>query len=159
MKIIIRKFRAGDAIKVGNLARRANCITQRGHYSPAVLEALCRGTNKQGFLQMAREREIYVAELPGRKRICGVIGILDNRLRNFFVDSAFQGLGVGRLLFEHFKKKMLERKIRTVVVCSSLYAVPIYKKFGFKTVREINPEIHGQKVPMVVMNLKLKEAN
>lgn len=75
---------------------------------------------------------ILVAESMGD--ILGVIDIRDNsHICLFFVGKEFQGRGVGRRLLERAVTLCFENNpdCRQIDVNSSLYAVPVYKKFGF----------------------------
>lgn len=136
MKITIRKFRKSDAIKAGNLVKRAIKLRFSKTYSKQVIDAFCRYNDPKNFIKRATDgRQLYVAET--NNKIIGVIGIKKNELKTFFVHPDYQGKGIGRRLFEKFKKEAIKRGIRNVKVNSSLYACPVYKKFGFKKVRKV----------------------
>ncbi|WP_299198695.1 GNAT family N-acetyltransferase [uncultured Amphritea sp.] len=51
-----------------------------------------------------------------------------NHLYHLFVAEAFQGRGISRLLWLHAKERSQSKSFS---LRSSLYAVPVYKRFGF----------------------------
>jgi GNAT superfamily N-acetyltransferase len=67
------------------------------------------------------------AELVGAAAISG-----DQRVEHLFVDVAYQGIGLGRRLWEHLRDHALRSGNPGVFkVNASLNAVPIYERFGF----------------------------
>lgn len=75
-----------------------------------------------------------------------LIGIIE--MRNFehctlfFVKARVHGQGIGRWLFEEAVAHCHANKanLRTIAVNSSPYAVPVYKKLGFKSVGTLQDE-------------------
>lgn len=62
----------------------------------------------------------------------GLVDIRDNyHICLFFVDRPQQNKGIGRALFEEMKRRTVSAGSSTFEVYASLYAVPIYEKFGF----------------------------
>ena len=51
-----------------------------------------------------------------------------NHLYHLFVSERFQGKGIARLLWEHLKKN---DPSASFFLRSSVYAIPVYKRFGF----------------------------
>ena len=72
-----------------------------------------------------------VAEEDGA--LAGVIGIRENRhLFHLFVAAAFQGRGLSRRLWETARDAALRAgNPGEFTVNSSMYAVPVYERFGF----------------------------
>lgn len=75
--------------------------------------------------------------------LIGIIEIRDfNHCSLFFVKSRFHGQGIGRWLFDeavaycHIHKPDL----RTMAVHSSPYAVPVYKRLGFRSIGTLQEE-------------------
>jgi len=69
----------------------------------------------------------YIYESQGE--IVGYISMKEtSHLYHLFVSEAHHGKGVSRCLWEHAKKECVSEKY---TLRSSLYAVPIYRKFGF----------------------------
>ncbi|WP_204378398.1 GNAT family N-acetyltransferase [Agaribacterium haliotis] len=51
-----------------------------------------------------------------------------NHLHHLFVSEEFQGNGISRILWQHVQQHV---KCDSFTLRSSIYAVPVYKKFGF----------------------------
>lgn len=75
-----------------------------------------------------------------------LIGIIEMRnfeqCTMFFVKAKAHGQGIGRWLFEEAVSHCHAHKhdLRKIVVNSSPYAVPVYKKLGFKAVGTLQEE-------------------
>lgn len=152
MKVVIRKFRKKDAIKAGNAVKAAIRGTLKSYYPKKVLDGFYKANNPKRFLERAANRQFFVAE-TGRK-IIGVIALKEDDIRTFYVRPEYQRMGIGRKLFERFKKEAIKNKCKKVFVDSSTYAVPIYKALGFRRVKTIRKAIDGEQYSVVQMELK-----
>lgn len=75
----------------------------------------------------SNEHYNYVYELDGE--VVAYISIKrPGHLYHLFVVESHQGQGIARLLWEHVAKQLDDC---TYTVRSSLYAIPVYKRFGF----------------------------
>lgn len=82
--------------------------------------------------------EYYVAE--NNNILCGVVAIRDKtHLYHLFVKPEFQGHQMGRKLWVFAKEKILENTNNNLVITvnSSLNAIPVYEKFGFKKIGNV----------------------
>lgn len=71
--------------------------------------------------------ENYICEADGK--IVAYLSIKEGtHLYHLFVDEQYQGQGLSRTLWEHGKKLA---KSNAFTLRSSLFAVPVYKTFGF----------------------------
>ncbi|PLW80525.1 hypothetical protein C0585_02405 [Candidatus Woesearchaeota archaeon] len=143
MDFIIRKLKDSDIIKAGNVVKKAQRLTLKDYYSKELIDAFCNKNNPKNFAIRAKERQFYIAEIPKRKKIIGVIAKKDNELKTFFVHPNYQGKGVGRKLFEKVRDETLKQGYDKLIVKSSHYAVNIYKKLGFKFIKKIKQEVDG----------------
>ncbi len=63
------------------------------------------------------------------QRVVAYISIKDaQHLYHLFVSEKYQGQGLSRKLWEHVKEQCPQKKY---TLRSSIYAVPVYKQFGF----------------------------
>jgi N-acetylglutamate synthase-like GNAT family acetyltransferase len=149
MKVVIRKFRAADVIKASNAVKAAQRITLKDYYPKKVIEAYCEKNNPKNFLERAKNRQFYVAEVG--KKIVGVIALASNELKTFYVHPKYQGKGVGRLLYERIKREAVKKGYRGVIVLSSVYAEPIYKSLGFTKVKRKYESVCGSRFAVILM--------
>ena len=86
--------------------------------------------------------------------VAGVVGIRDRKhLYHLFVTSKFHRRGVGSALWAHAKTRALERGIvESFTVNSTLFALPVYKRFGFKSQGTLVKENGVAFVPMIFQN-------
>ena len=112
----------------------ADLVRSLAHYyldSPdAVLPSWLNDTlTDDAFLMRITSREYSNFVFDVADSVVGYIAIKEpGHLYHLFVSERFQGNGISRQLWEHVK----ENSGSTVfTVRSSLYAVPVYKRFGF----------------------------
>lgn len=89
---------------------------------------------QNAFLKRIQSDEYHnlIYEIEGE--IAGYLSLKDNsHLYHLFVSKTHQGKGISRCLWNHVMK---ECKSEIYTLRSSLFAVPIYEKFGFKVVGE-----------------------
>lgn len=86
------------------------------------------------------------------EQIVGVLGIRDSqRIIHLFVAESYQRRGIARALWSHARSELLARGGEaSVVVNSSIYAIPVYERFGFET---IGPRVERAGVTYVPMQL------
>ena len=97
-----------------------------------------------------RKKGHYMWTAKDKEKITGVIAIRDrNHLALLFVEKNQQGKGLGRKLLNHAIRQIQAQEGRRVfTVNSSLFAAPIYRKWGFKSTSGIT-EVEGIKfIPM-----------
>jgi GNAT superfamily N-acetyltransferase len=96
-------------------------------------------------------RHNYLVGLCGRD-LCGVVAIRDCRhLLHFFVAPAFQKCGLGRKLWEAAKSTaMAFGNYEGFTVNATLFAVPVYERFGF---RATGPRVEANGIAFVPMHL------
>lgn len=152
----IRKFRKGDEFSVSKVVRAATSITNKKFYSPSILKQYFLQSTPKKILERSKEKNFRVAVL--NKKIVGVIGLCESRVRQFFVHPTHQGKGIGRALIEYIELTARKMKIRELSVHSSLSAVGFYKHFGFRKIRIIFPNKKlGRISKTVLMNKVLSK--
>lgn len=76
--------------------------------------------------RMEMGSQVWIGEI--NQQIIGMIEfIYDNHITLYFVDSAYQGQGLGKALFNQVKTVAKE----PITANSSAFALPIYLKLGF----------------------------
>jgi GNAT superfamily N-acetyltransferase len=103
-------------------------------YSSEGIETFFRLVNVAYIESLAsRNGFIYGAFIDDR--LVGVLAVRDrNYISLFFIDSDFQGMGIGRKLFEVIRKEIASCGEFAINVHSSPFAVPIYEALGFSKI-------------------------
>ncbi|MGN1399524.1 MAG: GNAT family N-acetyltransferase [Erysipelotrichaceae bacterium] len=80
-------------------------------------------------------------------KLIGIIATRNNgsHIALFFVDGAYHNRGIGRNLWD---KVLEESSVDKITVNSSLYAVEVYKKLGFKATDEVKCDGGIRYIPM-----------
>ena len=89
----------------------------------------------------------YVAEIDCR--IVGVVAyIAPAHFMHFFLNKAYQGQGYGRQMWRFLENQIRSQGHQSITVKSSLYALDIYKRFGFVEMGEYTEENGIRFIPM-----------
>jgi N-acetylglutamate synthase-like GNAT family acetyltransferase len=150
----IRRFRKQDAKKVSYLVKQAQLITLKDYYPKKIIDWFCKRNSSSRIIAKSRQTEFFVAVEKGR--ILGINGLKENQVRKFYVNPRCQGKGVGRKLMENIEKIAKKRKIRKLVVHSSLYAEGFYKRMGFRRIKKLHQKFGKFKFDEILMEKKLK---
>lgn len=121
-------------------------------YSSEGVETFFRLVNV-AYIESLGSRNGFVFGAFSGDRIIGLIAVRDsNYISLFFVDSDFQGLGIGRKLFEVARKEIACNGEFAINVHSSPFAIPIYDALGFV---KIDIEQYESGIRYTPMQLKL----
>ena len=128
MNFVIRKANASDAEAISRL------VTGLAHYfvaDPASLEVgpFLAGLTAPSYAERIGSSSFshYIAE--DSTGTCGMIALRDgSHVYHLFVRADAHGQGVARALWEHAKALSGHS---TFTVNSSLFAIPVYERFGF----------------------------
>jgi len=104
----------------------------------------------------ASNRKFHVAE--DGNAFAGFLSVRDgNHISQFFVSSEFQGRGIGRILWSAaMATARAAGTFGSFTVDSSLFAIPVYERFGFQVV---GPEQQHEGLVFVPMELRFNGAD
>lgn len=93
--------------------------------------------NVEGVKDRASWTHFYVMEFDGKIVGCGAIGPYygsetESSLFNIFVDSAYQGQGLGRKIIETLEKDEYFIRAKRIEIPASMSAIPFYRKMGYE---------------------------
>ena len=152
MKIEIRQARPDEAEVLTDLSIRSK---RSNGYDDAFMEA-CREELTVTPSRMA-EGEYWVAETDV---ICGCFCLVENvegdsgEVHAFFIDPAFQGRGVGRMLWLKVVELAKSKGIVKLHLEADPFAVPFYEAMGFVVVGEApSGSIIGRTIPRMEIQL------
>jgi GNAT superfamily N-acetyltransferase len=105
----------------------------------------------RGYIGSSRYRYL-VALIEGK--LVGVLGIRDGQqILHLFVADSYQRRGIAGALWGRAKSELLAADDEiNMVVNSSIYAAPVYERFGFKV---IGPRVEGAGVTYIPMQLMI----
>ncbi|VEU80082.1 GNAT family N-acetyltransferase [Haploplasma axanthum] len=93
---------------------------------------------------------VYVYE--ENEEIIGFIGLEDNYIAGIFIDSKYQGKGIGNELLS--KVKEIDENLTLKVYAKNEKALNFYKKQGFIIVHEVLDEVNNEKELVMVYTTK-----
>lgn len=121
-------------------------------YSSEGVETFFRIVNV-AYIESLSSRNGFIYGAFTGDRLVGVIAVRDrNYISLFFIDSDFQGLGIGHKLFEAVRKEIARNGEFAINVHSSPFAVPVYEALGFA---KIDIEQYEAGIRYTPMQLKL----
>lgn len=135
---------------MSRLIQRTMLISNRSDYPMDKLQALMDYFTPAKLDQLNRERYCVVAEEDGE--ICGTAGLEGNSLLTFFVDPAYQGMGVGKLLLRDVEAFAGARAIEELEVQSSLAGAEFYEGQGYRPTGVV---IDGTAGPQIEMRKRI----
>lgn len=149
----IRKFKKSDAKGVSNVICSAQRKNLSKHYSKKVIEKFCEWSSPSGVLKKSEKRDCWV--VIESEKIIGICGIEKNIIKTMFVHPKYLKKGIGRKLVDRIESVAKRRKISIMKVDSTTYAVPFYKKCGYKKIKQNNVKYKGIRFDIVMMKKKL----
>jgi len=152
--IEIRPYEETDAAQVGRLIAATYSEFNLGFASPAERELLLgpfrhawstEPGHQEAIARAISASMVLVAEEDGE--IAGVLRGRRERLQSLFVAGKHQRRGIGRQLVSCFEAECIRQRATAVRVAATLYAVPFYRRMGYKKTTGVRPgwsfEGHG----------------
>ena len=103
-------------------------------FRPEGIASFAEWANPAAFAERLRGRYLALVAVQ-RDRIVGVIEWMPpEHVAMLFVDPTIQGEGIGRRLFEEALRRIraTHQDVKTIRVHASRYAVPFYRRLGFR---------------------------
>ncbi|MDD2758339.1 MAG: GNAT family N-acetyltransferase [Patescibacteria group bacterium] len=95
-------------------------------------------------MEKFKKTQIFFVAID-RNKIIGLIRGNPGKIVNLFVDGKYHHNGTGKKLMERFQAEAKKINSKEIKIKSSLYAVPFYKKMGFKKTTGMR-NFHGLKI-------------
>ncbi|MGI9356955.1 MAG: GNAT family N-acetyltransferase [Rhizobiaceae bacterium] len=148
----IRRAEITEANELTELIIRSK---QSDGYSDDFMDA-CREALKV-TPETLNESVLWIAE---KGRVCGCACLSDDEdpnsaeVASFFIDPDFKRQGAGQLLWEKLLDRSREHGIRFIHLDADPFAVPFYKRQGFKIIRQItSSSVPGRTIPYMELHL------
>jgi GNAT superfamily N-acetyltransferase len=155
LSAIIRSATLDDSERIHRIhttAVRTLCSPQ---YAVEVVDGWLENRSPQGYQRSIESGAMFVAELEGQTAGFGEATV--GEVVAVFVDPAFGGRGIGRVLLEHALGLARAGGRGSVRLESTLNAVGFYERFGFRVVEHTAVRRNRVEVPVVVMECSATE--
>lgn len=127
--IVIRAATEADAEAVSSVIAITTRRSNVKDYTQDIIETVVADSAPEHMRAMIRKGDFMVAEENGT--ILGVVGLVEDRMRRFFVLPDAQGTGVGRDLLAAIEHTAILNGLPVLRVNSSLTATGFYERLGF----------------------------
>ena len=140
---------------VGFRAWQSSSAFEDVYLDPAVIERV-RGQ----FEMFAKETDhaVVVADIDGAIVGWGACAGEPDYISDIWIDPAYQGRGIGRILVEHFLKQMRDASISTAKIAThakNVNAIRAYERCGFNIVWQGSQWSESMKVELEKVRLEL----
>ena len=151
--MIIRSAAVEDAVRISELIKnvaRFFTLHPRGEGAEDFLKTIEPESIRS---YITAKNFIYLVAMINEE-LAGVIAIRDyNHVYHLFVAPQYQRQGIAKTLWKKAKEKAISAgKVESFTVNSTLYAVPVYQRFGFKPV---GPRVEKNGIAFIPMGLEL----
>jgi GNAT superfamily N-acetyltransferase len=134
----LRLFQDRDAADVSALIIRCLREVNSRDYSPDIITAMCAHFSPATILQLAGQRQMWVAEADGLT--VGTVSRDQNKVYTMFVSPDYAGRGIGRRLLEHIERRAAAAGYDFMETGASITAHDFYRKRGYADARETETE-------------------
>ena len=148
--IKIRKYKNSDLVKVALLVKNTfKKFNSREYFKEEAIKNYLSQYNidknsKKELIRRFKKTPIFYVATENNKIIGAIRGKKD-KITNLFIDKNYHQRGIGKKLVEKFETEVIKQRLNKIKIHSSLYAIPFYKKMGYKKSTGIR-NFHGLKV-------------
>ena len=153
--IIYKELDKSYSQEIAKLTNETIMECERKFYeNDKVLKHFVKGDNTK-FVENSFDKAKFFGAIFNDKLVGFIrISLEKQRIQAFFVDVCFQGFKIGTKLFEMAKECFQKHNINEIVVDSSLFAIKIYEKLGFKVAGEVEELDFGMKYQTMKYEIK-----
>lgn len=135
----IRVAVPGDAAELQRVHRAAVFGSGAAFYPTEVLQGWAKPCTPESIAQHAKiieqqEEQTFVAEWDGVVAGFSVLASPSNELRAVYVDSAYQGKGIGTALLEVLEAQAGKEQLQFLEMDASLNAQSFYEAHGYRII-------------------------
>jgi len=148
---VLRTARADDAARIHEIHLASVRTLCAPCYAPEIIEGWLMNRRAERYLEAIGRRRMFVAERAGM--IAGFGEAVPGTVNAIFVDPAYAGFGVGRLLLKHAIEMARQDHDGPIMLEATLNARDFYERAGFREVLRSTTRRNQVDIPMVVMEL------
>jgi len=127
-----RQATVADVVPLSELIRRTIRVSNARDYGQKSIDMLCAIFEPEPLVERL-ENEAILLCFSGASLV-GTVGLKGNYLRSLFVDPAFQGQGLGKVLVVRIEEEARQQAIPEMMLHSSLTAREFYAALGYEFV-------------------------
>ena len=130
----IRKFKLSDSREVGKIIAKTFKKYNKSEGSKKAVESYVNIYNTSNLDKLKsnfRKSDIFYL-MEDKRKVIGMIRGNKNRMGNLYVFGKYHNKGIGKKLVERFEKEAKKQSSKFIKIKASLYAIPFYKKLGYK---------------------------
>jgi GNAT superfamily N-acetyltransferase len=128
----IRRLRDADAPTVAGIIEHCLREVNSRDYPAEIIERMCAHFTADRIRELARQREVFVAELDG---VVGTVSRDGNKVYTMFVHPRSAGRGIGRALMRHIEALAAGEGHDHMETGASITAHDFYRRLGYVDVR------------------------
>lgn len=129
------KFRnatVADVVPLSGLIQRTIRVSNSKDYDQKSIDMLCAIFEREPLTERIKNETIFLCFAGAN--LVGTVGLKGDYLRSLFVDPAFQGQGLGKVLTARIEEEARQRAIPEMMLHSSLTAREFYAALGYEFV-------------------------
>lgn len=146
----IRQAANADVVSLSRLIRRTIRVSNSKDYDQKSVDMLCEIFEPEPVAERV-ENELILLCIADAELV-GTVGLKGDYLRSLFVEPAYQGQGLGKVLVARIEDEARKRAMPEIMIHSSLTAQAFYSALGFEMV-ELQSYPEG---PFVLMRKPLQ---
>lgn len=130
----IRSATLDDSAAISRVVIAALRATNSQDYSPDIIAQVERSFAPEAVSALLGKRKVFVALLG--ETVAGTASLDGSVVRSVFVDPAYQGRGIGRLMMDVIHTTAVSAGVGALRVPSSISAQSFYAALGYQTIRD-----------------------
>ena len=135
----IRKAKPKDAKEIARLRKNTFMKINSKYHTKKQVRELNRTNNSKTIIKKIKERDMYCLE--DNQEILGVIDLQKNKIGGFFIKYNKIDKGLGKKLMVFIENRAKKRGYKKVFLYSTKYAYPIYKRWGYNTIKPLKKDM------------------
>jgi len=138
--MILEEIRSEDIENAVKCIRKAVQISNAPDYPESVIKIQLEQHYTLEWMRRA-VRNRYCVVAKERNEVRGTGALVENELRNVFVDPDYQNQGIGKRIVQHLERKAMEKGFGEIWLVSSITARNFYRHIGYSDIKDVQERI------------------
>ncbi|MBU0978174.1 MAG: GNAT family N-acetyltransferase [Nanoarchaeota archaeon] len=150
----ILKAKISDAKKISTMRKKNIERILSGYYKKEVIQKLLEKNSVKYLKPKIKEREMFC--IWENKTLLGTVDLKDNKIGGLFIKHDQINKGYGKELMKFIENHAKKKGVKKVKLYPTKNALQFYKRLGYKIKSNIYWKTDKFKIPVPVMEKKLK---